>query len=92
MDLSVVLARRLKAARALSGKKVRELANELGWSDEKLYRFERGQSIPDALDLAAIASATGQSMEFLFLGITSAEPQEQGTLPERGRRVKDRAA
>ena len=60
------LARRLKAARALSGKKVRELADELGWADEKLYRLERGVQVPDALELAAIAARTGVAFDFFF--------------------------
>jgi transcriptional regulator with XRE-family HTH domain len=71
------LARRLKAARALSGKKVRDVASELGWSDEKLYRFERADQIPDALELAEIAQATGQPIDFFFGGETS-RPQDEG--------------
>jgi transcriptional regulator with XRE-family HTH domain len=89
LDLTLALARRLKAARALSGKKVRELADELGWSQEKLYRFERGEQEPRALELAAIAGATGASAEFL-LGVTSFE--EAGTVSSGPTRVKRAAA
>lgn len=71
MDLQAELGRRVRAARALSGKKVREVAAELGWSDEKLYRLERGAQVPDALELAAIAGATGQPIDFFLPPITS---------------------
>lgn len=71
LDLSSALARRLKAARALSGKKVRELADELDWSSEKVYRLERGDQLPDALELAAMAAATNQSVDFLLGGDAS---------------------
>lgn len=70
LDLSTDLARRIKAARNLSGKKVRELADEFGWSSEKVYRLERGDQVPDALELVAIATATGQPLDF-FLPTTS---------------------
>lgn len=76
-----MLARRLKAARALSGKKVRELADELGWSDEKLYRLERGDQVPDALELAAIAAATGQPVVFLLGQASSSGDGGERTLP-----------
>lgn len=78
------LARRLKAARALSGKKVRDVALELGYSDEKLYRFERGEQIPDALELAEIAHATGQPIHFFFGGETSL-PQGEGAVLQQTR-------
>ena len=69
-DLLVDLGRRLRAARTLSGKKVPELARELGWSADKIYRLETGKQEPHALDLAAFARATRQELEF-FLGTTS---------------------
>jgi transcriptional regulator with XRE-family HTH domain len=78
-DLQAALARRLKAARTLSGKSVAELARELGWSGDKVYRFERGARLPDALEVAAIAVATSQSVEFLLLGGPPREP-EAGTV------------
>lgn len=81
LDLSIDLARRIKAARALSGKKVHELALELGWSDEKLYRLERGVQVPDAFELAAIAATTEQSVDFLLGLAPSAEPQSRRSLP-----------
>lgn len=80
-DLTVELARRIKAARALTGKKVRELAGELGWSQDKLYKVERGDQVPDALELAAIADATGQPVGFLLGQTSSLGVQERGTLP-----------
>lgn len=80
MDLPTELARRLKAARALSGKKVRDLARELGWSDEKVYRLESGKQIPDALELSAIAAATNQSVDYFFGKTTSSAEAEDAVL------------
>lgn len=83
VDFQADLARRLKAARALSGKKVREVAREIGWSEEKLYRFERGEQVPDAIELAAIAGATAQPIGFFYGGETS-QPRDQGAVITRG--------
>lgn len=79
-DLQAELARRVRAARALSGKKARELALELGWSPAKLYRAERGEQVLDALELAAYAHATGQEVGFFF-GASLDRPAEGPTLP-----------
>jgi len=69
-DLAVGLARRVRGARHLSGKKAPEFARECGWSVEKLYKIEQGRQVPDALELDLIARATGQPVEF-FYGTTS---------------------
>ena len=69
--LSTVLARRLRAARHLSGRKVPELARDLGWSPEKIYKLEQGRQVPDALELAGFARATGQPIGFFFGGASS---------------------
>ncbi len=70
-DLRVDLGRRVRAARTLSGKKVPELAHDLGWRTERVYRTEQGKSFPDAFELARIAEATGQPIDFFYEGITS---------------------
>lgn len=80
LDLESQLARRLKAARVLSGKSAREVADEAGISKRKMWRFESGDQVPDALELDAIATATGQSVEYL-LGRTSSEGNGPRTLP-----------
>lgn len=65
----------------LSGKKVPELSAEIGCSVKTLYRIERGQAVPDALDLAALAKATDQSVEFFYEGVTSpAAPNGAATI------------
>jgi transcriptional regulator with XRE-family HTH domain len=76
-DLAVDLARRLRAARTLSGKKAPELAHDLGWSTQKIYRFEQGRQVPDVLELREIAEATGQNVDF-FLG--TSESQGEGAV------------
>jgi transcriptional regulator with XRE-family HTH domain len=72
-DLAADLARRVRAARTLSGKKAPELARECGWQTDKLYRIEQGRQEPLALDILALAQATGQSIEFFYFG-TAASP------------------
>lgn len=62
----VSLARRLKAARILSGKDVPELAAEIGVSKRTYWRMERGDRLPDALELERVAAATGQPIDFFF--------------------------
>lgn len=52
--------------------KVRDVAERLGWSSEKVYRFERGEQVPDAIELAALAALHRQPYEFFF-GTTSAD-------------------
>jgi transcriptional regulator with XRE-family HTH domain len=81
-DLAIDLARRLRAARTLSGKKVSELAQDLGWSNQKIYRFEQGRQVPDVLELTEIAEATGQAVDF-FLGGTPS-PLGEGRVIQRG--------
>lgn len=60
-----LLPRRLKAARALAGLDIPDLAKATGYSTDKLYRFERGQ-VPDALELAALAKALGQPVSYFL--------------------------
>lgn len=50
-----------------------EAAQSLGWHPEKLYRLERGAQVPDALELAALAAAFEQPLDY-FLGSTSYSP------------------
>jgi len=73
-DLASELATRIRAARVLSRKKVPELAQEIGWSVKRLYRVERGDSAPSAVELAAIAEATGQPLDFFYGNTSPVEP------------------
>jgi transcriptional regulator with XRE-family HTH domain len=76
----VTLARRVRAARALSGKEVAELAAEVGVSKRTYWRLEKGDREPTALELERIAEATGQSLDFFF-GASSLSPAEAPNLP-----------
>lgn len=99
-DMATDLARRLRAARVLSGKKVPELAKELrgiageqaSWSPEKVYKLEQGRQIPDALELADFARATGQSLDFFYGTTSPAATDERGTLSRSTGEVKEDAA
>jgi len=61
-----LLPRRLKAARALAGLTMVELGKATDLSTDKLYRFERGDQVPDALELGALAVATGQTVGYFL--------------------------
>lgn len=76
----VTLARRLRAARALSGKEVADLAPEVGVSKRTYWRLENGDREPTALELERIAKATGQSIGF-FLGATSSDGEPRSLPP-----------
>lgn len=73
------LPRRLKAARALAGLGVAEVAARLDWSPDKLYRFERGDQVPNAVELAAFATATGQTVAYFL----NEEKQSNGVPDDR---------
>lgn len=62
----VSLARRIRAARALSGKDVSELAHRVGISKRTWWRLEAGDREPTALELERIAEATSQPIAFFF--------------------------
>lgn len=82
------LARRLKAARALSGKKLAQVAREVGIHERTLQRLERGDRPPTVPELEAIAEATGQSIEFFFGASLAAVEGERGTVSRRREVVK----
>ena len=64
--LQDLLPRRLKAARALAGLEAAGLAEACGWSVDKIWRFERGDQVPNALELAALARHTNQSVAYFI--------------------------
>lgn len=68
----------------MSGRKVGEVAKDAGWHPERVYRFERGAQVPDALDLATLARVLEQPLDF-FYGVTSNAPGLRSVPPERAR-------
>jgi transcriptional regulator with XRE-family HTH domain len=76
--LEVDLARRIKAAQELSGKKTKTLARDLGWDISKLLRIRRGDQVPTAIELHAIAAATGQPLNFFFGASSVADGTDGG--------------
>jgi transcriptional regulator with XRE-family HTH domain len=81
MERNVEVGRRIRAARVLSGKEVRELASEIGVSKRTMWSLERGERLPDLLEAERIANATGQTIEFLLGGTSVGDNQEGPTLP-----------
>jgi hypothetical protein len=76
------VTRRLKAARILADLEVTAIAEKLGWKTDKVYRHERGQ-IPDAVEIAAWANATGVSVEWLLGdGHSKGERGQAGNSPK----------
>ena len=58
--------RRLASLRRQSGKKQREVADELGVTPQAVSKWERGLSCPDILMLDELASSLGVSIAALF--------------------------
>ena len=77
----VSLARRIRAARALSGKEVAELAPAAGLSKRTWWRLEHGDREPVVSELGRIAEATGQRLSFFFGA--SFEDEGEPVLPPR---------
>jgi transcriptional regulator with XRE-family HTH domain len=75
------LPRRLKAARALADLKVADVASACGWTADKVYRFERGAQVPDAVELHALAQVLGRPVSWL-LGTSSDTNGADGTRSE----------
>lgn len=89
VDLPAELPRRLKAARILAGLKARDLARTLGWSEEKVYRLERGAQVPDVVELSQIAATTGQPVDYFF-ETTPSPGNDAVTTTSEGRLQQDR--
>lgn len=58
--------RRLASLRRQSGKKQREVADELGVTPQAVSKWERGLSCPDILMLNELSSSLGVSIAALF--------------------------
>ena len=58
--------RRLASLRRQSGKKQREVADELGVTPQTVSKWERGLSCPDILMLDELSSSLGVSIATLF--------------------------
>lgn len=58
--------RRLASLRRQSGKKQREVADELGVTPQAVSKWERGLSCPDILMLDELSSSLGVSIAALF--------------------------
>lgn len=62
--------RRLTAARLASGfETAADMARELGLGATTYRKYERGENIPEPDVLAAIVKVTGQSLDWLILGV-----------------------
>ena len=58
--------RRLASLRRRSGKKQRQIAEELGLTPQAVSKWERGLSCPDILMLDELASSLGVPISALF--------------------------
>lgn len=78
-DKSVLtLGERLRTARGTHARKT--VAGWLGVHENTVSKMERGETVPDALQLHQLSVMTGRSVEWL-LGIRSAEPSDSATPP-----------
>lgn len=60
------IPRRIKVARAMADMTTADLAAAANLSRHQVWRFERGEQIPNAVELAQIAEATGQTLAFFL--------------------------
>lgn len=63
---TVEFGRRIAGLRHQSGKKQREVADDLGVTPQAVSKWERGLSCPDILVLDELSSSLGVSIAMLF--------------------------
>ncbi len=65
-DLKLIISRNIAELRRSKGMTQAELAEKLNYTDKAISKWERGESIPDALVLKQIADLFGVSIDYLF--------------------------
>jgi ribosome-binding protein aMBF1 (putative translation factor) len=68
-------AKRIEAARVLTGLDGKALANAIGIHEERYRKYERGEREPNVQVWAKISDFTGVSLDVLIKGV-KAEPQQ----------------
>lgn len=85
-ELKQRIGANIAAFRKENGLTQAELANRLNYSDKAVSKWERGESIPDVLILAQLASEFGITVDTL-LGLAAVPRQPEPEKPRADRRV-----
>lgn len=70
--MNTIFPMRLSTARIMRGMSVSVLAEKIGKSRQTVYKYEKGQMLPNSTALIAIANALDVSVDYLFRSITVA--------------------
>ncbi|MBO5077113.1 MAG: helix-turn-helix domain-containing protein [Clostridia bacterium] len=65
-DLKLIISRNIAELRRSKGITQTELAERLNYTDKAISKWERGESIPDAVVLKQLADIFGVSIDYLF--------------------------
>lgn len=64
----VAMGQRIKQVRKANGLTVEKFAEILHVSDNAVYKWQRGETAPDILNIGIISSRFGVSLDYLILG------------------------
>ena len=75
-ELKAAFAKNVSELRRLRGLTQTELAEMLNYSDKSVSKWERGESIPDALTLKQIANCFGVTIDYLLASEHKSKPNQ----------------
>lgn len=75
-ELKAAFAKNITELRKLRGLTQTELAEMINYSDKSVSKWERGESIPDALTLKQIATCFGVTVDYLLEAEHEKKPQQ----------------
>ncbi|MFM6952819.1 MAG: helix-turn-helix domain-containing protein [Bacteroidota bacterium] len=84
-----LFAQRFKSARLMKGYSLQDLANALGneWTRQSLYRYERGEVMPDSQKIQRLAQVMGVDSEYFFrelpIELGEIEFRKLGRMPQK---------
>ena len=65
-DLKIIVGKNLSSLRKAHKMTQAELAEHLNYSDKAISKWERGESLPDADSLLALANLFGVTVDYFF--------------------------
>lgn len=77
--------KRLRKARVRKGWTQDQLSRAIGVRERNIIRWENSQNVPRAETVAALAQATGHSIEFFYVATGADEDDEEAALRRRAR-------
>lgn len=69
-DVKAIFSARLSAARIMCGMSRETLSEKIGKSRQSVYKYEKGEMLPDSTSLIQIARALGIPVDYLFRTFT----------------------